>query len=380
QVLVQVRFHLALGLDHEAEVPAVAAQAGQHPQGVAAAVPQRVEQAGTRVEFAQAVGAPGQVVGFLLRGLEQVFAGGLLARHRGLAVVQALGADLADVVDPHQAGGMAAFAGLQLDVGRVPGGVGAAGRGLAEHGVERALGFHQQPVDRVQVAPGGRWRGGQGDRQAGWRGGHGDSGRGGPACWRAAARGARAGGGLRRPGRRARIPLLCSAPTTRGDVPRPFRPRNQPDQAPRPESFLMKTFTAKSETVQRDWYLVDATGKTLGRLSSELARRLRGKHKPVYTPHVDTGDYLIVINAEKIAVTGKKMTDKLYHRFTGHIGNLKTETLAQALERHPERVIEIAVKGMLPKNPLGRAMYRKLKVYKGAEHPHAAQQPLPLDI
>ena len=142
----------------------------------------------------------------------------------------------------------------------------------------------------------------------------------------------------------------------------------------------MKTFTAKSETVQRDWYLVDATGKTLGRLSAEIAHRLRGKHKPVYTPHVDTGDYIVVVNAEKISVTGKKMTDKLYHRFTGYIGNLKTETLGQALERHPERVIEIAVKGMLPKNPLGRAMYRKLKVYKGAEHPHAAQQPQPLEL
>ncbi len=142
----------------------------------------------------------------------------------------------------------------------------------------------------------------------------------------------------------------------------------------------MKTFTAKNETVQRDWYVVDASGKTLGRLSTELARRLRGKHKPVYTPHVDTGDYLIVVNAEKIHVTGNKLTQKEYHRFTGYIGNLKTETLAQALDRHPERVIEIAVKGMLPKNPLGRAMYRKLKVYKGSEHPHAAQQPQVLDI
>ena len=142
----------------------------------------------------------------------------------------------------------------------------------------------------------------------------------------------------------------------------------------------MKTFIAKSETVQRDWYLVDASGKTLGRLSAELAHRLRGKHKPIYTPHVDAGDYMIVINAEKIAVTGNKLADKKYHRFTGYIGNLKTETLGQALERHPERVIEIAVKGMLPKNPLGRAMFRKLKVYKGAEHPHAAQQPQVLDI
>jgi len=141
-----------------------------------------------------------------------------------------------------------------------------------------------------------------------------------------------------------------------------------------------QTFTARNETVQRDWYLVDATGKTLGRLASELAHRLRGKHKPVYTPHVDAGDYLVVVNAEKIVVTGNKLADKQYHRFTGYIGNLKTETLAQALDRHPERVIEIAVKGMLPKNPLGRAMYRKLKVYAGPDHPHAAQQPQPLDI
>jgi large subunit ribosomal protein L13 len=142
----------------------------------------------------------------------------------------------------------------------------------------------------------------------------------------------------------------------------------------------MKTFSAKSETVQRDWYLVDADGKTLGRLCTEIARRLRGKHKPVYTPHVDTGDYIVVINCEKIHVTGNKLADKKYHRFTGYIGNLKTETLGQALERHPERVIELAVKGMLPKNILGRAMYRKLKVYKGSEHPHTAQQPQVLDI
>ena len=140
------------------------------------------------------------------------------------------------------------------------------------------------------------------------------------------------------------------------------------------------TVSAKPETVKRDWYVVDATGKTLGRLCSELARRLRGKHKPEYTPHVDTGDYLVVINAGKIAVTGTKLQDKKYHRFTGYVGNLKTETLAEALESHPERVIEIGVKGMLPKNPLGRAMFRKLKVYRGAEHPHTAQQPKALDI
>ncbi|HHW4681175.1 MAG TPA: 50S ribosomal protein L13 [Xylella taiwanensis] len=142
----------------------------------------------------------------------------------------------------------------------------------------------------------------------------------------------------------------------------------------------MTTFTAKNETVQRDWYLVDAEGKTLGRLATELARRLLGKNKPIYTSHVDTGDCLVVINAEKIVVTGKKLTNKHYHRFTGYIGNLKSESLGQALQRHPERVIEIAVKGMLPKGTLGRAMYRKLKVYAGSKHPHVAQQPQVLDI
>lgn len=142
----------------------------------------------------------------------------------------------------------------------------------------------------------------------------------------------------------------------------------------------MKTFSAKPETVKRDWFVIDATDKTLGRLSTEIARRLRGKHKPEFTPHVDTGDYIVVVNAEKVAVTGAKLDDKLYHRFTGYVGNLKTMTLRDLLTKHPERVIEIAVKGMLPKNPLGRAMYRKLKVYGGTEHPHTAQQPQALEV
>lgn len=142
----------------------------------------------------------------------------------------------------------------------------------------------------------------------------------------------------------------------------------------------MKTFSAKAESVKRDWLIVDASGKTLGRLCSELARRLRGKHKPEFTPHVDTGDYIVVVNAEKIAVTGNKLDDKKYHRFTGYVGNLKTTSLKDLLAAHPERVIEIGVKGMLPKNPLGRAMFRKLKVYRGAEHPHTAQQPKALEI
>ena len=142
----------------------------------------------------------------------------------------------------------------------------------------------------------------------------------------------------------------------------------------------MKTFSAKPESVKRDWFVIDATDKTLGRMSTEIARRLRGKHKPEYTPHVDTGDYIVVINAEKVAVTGAKLDDKMYHRFTGYVGNLKTMSLKDLLATHPERVIEIAVKGMLPKNPLGREMYRKLKVYGGAEHPHTAQQPQALEL
>jgi large subunit ribosomal protein L13 len=142
----------------------------------------------------------------------------------------------------------------------------------------------------------------------------------------------------------------------------------------------MKTFFAKNETVKRDWYVVDATGKTLGRLSAEIARRLRGKHKPEYTPHVDTGDYIVVVNAGKVTATGNKMTDKMYHWHTGYIGNMKHTTLGKMLQEHPERAIEIAVKGMLPKNPLGRAMFKKLKVYAGAEHKHTAQQPQKLDI
>jgi len=142
----------------------------------------------------------------------------------------------------------------------------------------------------------------------------------------------------------------------------------------------MKTFSAKPAEVRRDWYLVDASGKTLGRLSTEIARRLRGKHKPEYTPHVDTGDYIVVVNAEKIRVTGNKLKDKMYHHHTGYIGNLKSTNLEKLLDEAPERAIQYAVKGMLPKGPLGRKMLGKLRVFAGPEHNHAAQQPIPLDV
>tara|TARA_R110001592_G_scaffold15600_1_gene67749 strand:+ start:8367 stop:8795 length:429 start_codon:yes stop_codon:yes gene_type:complete len=142
----------------------------------------------------------------------------------------------------------------------------------------------------------------------------------------------------------------------------------------------MKTLSAKPESVRRDWYVVDAAGKTLGRLSSEIASRLRGKHKPEYTPHVDTGDYIVVVNAEKIAVTGKKTSDKMYHRHTGYIGGLKSISFGKLIAKAPEQIIEISVKGMLPKGPLGREMFKKLKVYAGEVHPHTAQQPQALEI
>ena len=142
----------------------------------------------------------------------------------------------------------------------------------------------------------------------------------------------------------------------------------------------MKTYTVKPEDIERRWYLVDAEGKTLGRLASRIATILKGKHKPIYTPHADVGDYVIVINAAKIHVTGRKMLQKVYYRHSGYPGGLKRTTLRDLLQRHPTRAIEFAVKGMLPKNRLGRRMFKKLKVYAGSEHPHQAQKPQVLEL
>lgn len=142
----------------------------------------------------------------------------------------------------------------------------------------------------------------------------------------------------------------------------------------------MKTYSAKPETVKRDWYIIDASGKTLGRMSTEIANRLRGKNKPEFTPHVDGGDYIVVINAEKVHVTGNKAKDKMYHSHTGYIGGLKSISFEKLIAKAPERAIESAVKGMMPKGPLGRAMFKKLKVYAGESHPHSAQQPKELNI
>lgn len=142
----------------------------------------------------------------------------------------------------------------------------------------------------------------------------------------------------------------------------------------------MKTFSAKPQDVEHNWLLVDAEGQTLGRIATEIATRLRGKHKPEYTPHVDTGDFVIVINAEKVRVTGNKAKDKMYHHHTGFPGGLKSFSFEKLIDRAPDRVLKLAIKGMLPRNPLGRAMFKKLKVYAGNEHPHAAQQPQTLQL
>jgi large subunit ribosomal protein L13 len=142
----------------------------------------------------------------------------------------------------------------------------------------------------------------------------------------------------------------------------------------------MRTISANKQTAQNDWYVIDAEGKTLGRMAAEIAHRLRGKHKPEYTLHVDTGDYIVVVNAEKVHVTGNKATDKKYHHHTQFPGGLKTFSFKEMIERSPEEVIKLAVKGMMPRTPLGRAMQKKLKVYAGASHPHGAQNPAPLNL
>lgn len=142
----------------------------------------------------------------------------------------------------------------------------------------------------------------------------------------------------------------------------------------------MKTISANPQTVKRDWYVVDASGKTLGRLAAEIAHRLRGKHKAEFTPHVDCGDYIVVTNCEKVTVTGNKAKNKIYYRHTGYIGGIKEISFEKLIDKAPERAIQFAVKGMLPRGPLGRAMFKKLKVYAGEQHPHAAQQPQELNI
>src|ERR1700722_10565250 len=159
-----------------------------------------------------------------------------------------------------------------------------------------------------------------------------------------------------------------------------FAPFSPQAVAPRDSNKAMKTEFVKPESVRSDWYVIDASGKTLGRLASRIALRLKGKHRADYSPHVDMGDHIVVLHGEKIAVTGNKLDDKFYHHYTGRLGNLKSIPLGKLLKEHPERALEFAIKGMLPKTTLGRHMLRKLHVFAGAQHPHTAQQPKPLDI
>ena len=161
---------------------------------------------------------------------------------------------------------------------------------------------------------------------------------------------------------------------------RPFRTHPEASLPVNQSTLKTSTVSAKPAEVKRQWFVIDAADQTLGNVATACAHRLRGKHKPTYTPHVDTGDYIVVINASKVVVTGNKPKNKLYRRHTGYIGNLKTTSFEKLQQTHPERIIELAVKGMLPKNPLGRAMYRKLRVFADANHTHAAQQPQPLEI
>lgn len=142
----------------------------------------------------------------------------------------------------------------------------------------------------------------------------------------------------------------------------------------------MRTYTASAAHIKRDWFIIDAKGKILGRLASEVARRLRGKHKPEFTPNMDTGDYIVIVNAKDVRVTGRKATDKVYYRHTNHPGGIKSTTFEKLLQKKPERIIELAVKGMLPKGPLGRQMFRKLRVYAGPDHRHISQQPQSLEV
>lgn len=157
-------------------------------------------------------------------------------------------------------------------------------------------------------------------------------------------------------------------------------PASQTTAVPADQPVPTKTVFAKAGSIRGDWYVIDAEGKTLGRLATQIAHRLKGKHKADYSPHVDMGDHIVVLNAGKVRVTGRKLTDKIYYHHTGYIGGIKSIALQKLLAEHPERAIEIAVKGMLPKNPLGRAMFRKLHVFAGSDHPHQAQQPKQLEI
>ena len=356
EVIVEVFDYLTLGFDDEPETPPVPGKPGPGPDGERAGVPQRVEPARRRAELSEPRAAPGEVVALLPGRLLHRGAGGAIARGEGLPVVKRLGRNFARVIDPHQSRRVPALPVIETIVR------GVAGRTLRfgfvihpSRPAQRAVERDDEPVDSVDVAIGTirHWTSHRGPKEKST--GH-----------------PRAAG--RSPGSyisRVHPKLTVHA------APDRIRAFFAGTDGPRSD---MGTFTAKPHEVERRWFVVDATGQPLGRLASRIAHRLRGKHKAEFTPHVDTGDYIIVVNAEKVGLTGNKRAQKTYYRHTGYPGGIRSTSFEKMIAEKPTRVIELAVKGMLPKGPLGRDMYRKLRVYAGTEHRHTAQQPVPLTL
>jgi len=341
EVSVEMGADLPFRLLDEAEAHGVAGGGGGHRNRDGTGEPRGIEDARVTVEFRETLGAPHEMIAFFGRGIDQCIGKRGVAGHERLAKIQRLGADFAGVIHPHQARGVALFRRFEAGFRHRGGGRRAGGCRVwrAEH-AERAIDPLDQAIERGEAPSGGV-----------------------PNDFRGIQHFATGISPLEREialtrGRPVRTiaPLFSSLPTS------------------------MTTYSASAKDIKRDWYVVDATDKVLGRLATQIANHLRGKHKPEYTPNLDTGDYIVVVNAEKIRVTGNKQTDKIYYRHSGYPGGLKQISFDKLMQKAPEDAINKAVKGMLPRGPLGRAMFRKLKVYAGPEHQHASQQPQALDI
>ena len=336
-----MRADLALGFLDETEAHGIAGGGGNYRNGDRTGEPCGIEDAGVTAELLEALGTPHEMIPFLSRGIQERGSERRVAGDERLTEIQRLGAHFTGVIHPHQAGRMTLFGRFQ---GVFRDGGGRRGtrlrRAARTQGSQRAVGPINQAIEGGVAAAGGvRYR---------FTGNH-------HFCT-----------GIRR--------LERETALTRGQPIRTIAPLF----SSLPTS--MTTYSASAKDIKRDWYVVDATDKVLGRLATQIANHLRGKHKPEYTPNLDTGDYIVVVNAEKIRVTGNKQTDKIYYRHSGYPGGLKQISFDKLMQKAPEDAINKAVKGMLPRGPLGRAMFRKLKVYAGPEHQHASQQPQALDI